>query len=110
MSYDAYLAGLGRDELIAIIQMFKKNYEGPFGRLMQRMNASRAKYPDGCTVLSLIDECGEVMHAINKYEDLETVCNEILDTAAVAMRLYLGEVDKTRVIDGLCQYQYPANE
>lgn len=62
--------------------------------LAARMAVGRAKYPAGCTVLSLMDEAGEFAHAINKDEGIERVRDELLDVAAVAMRLYLGEVDE----------------
>lgn len=71
--------------------------------LTQRLAKSRAKYPNGCTVLSLIDEAGEVAHAVNKYEPAERVREELLDVASVAMRLYLGEIDRGLKMDGLIQ-------
>lgn len=62
--------------------------------LRLRMGHGRAKYPNGCTVLSLLDEAGELAHAVNKGEPVDRVRDELLDVAAVAMRLYLGEVDE----------------
>lgn len=76
---------------------------GELDPLVARMDKGRAKYPDGCTALSLLDEAGEFAHAINKRESLGRVRDELLDVAAVAMRLYLGEVDTSRIIDGLVQ-------
>lgn len=61
--------------------------------LAKRMSKGREKYPRGCTVLSLLDEAGEFTHAVNKEEHLTRMRDELLDVAAVAMRLYLGEVD-----------------
>lgn len=101
MSYDAYLAGLGRDELIAVVQTHRKL----FTELSARITKSRERYPEGCTLAALTDECGEVMHAVNKYKSTEEVREEILDLASVAIRLYWGEIDRTRVIDGLNQLQ-----
>lgn len=71
--------------------------------LRERMAKGRKKYPNGCTVLSLIDEAGEVAHTVNKYGSADSVRDELLDTAAVAMRLYLGEIDRGLEIDGLVQ-------
>lgn len=71
--------------------------------LRERLAKGREKYANGCTVLSLLDEAGEVAHALNKYEPSERVRDEILDVASVAMRLYLGEVDTGLTIDGLEQ-------
>ena len=71
--------------------------------LIERMEKGRMKYPAGCTVLSLLDEAGEFAHAINKGEGIERTREELLDVAAVAMRLYLGEVDTVLVLDGLVQ-------
>lgn len=71
--------------------------------LIERMEKGRAKYPAGCTALSLLDEAGEFAHAINKGEGIERIREELLDVAAVAMRLYLGEVDTVLVLDGLVQ-------
>ena len=71
--------------------------------LVARINKGRAKYPNGCTVLSLVDEAGEVAHAVNKYETEERVRDELLDVAAVAMRLYYGEIDRGLETDGLVQ-------
>lgn len=71
--------------------------------LAQRIEKGRTKYPNGCTVLSLIDEAGEVAHAVNKYEPEARVRDELLDVAAVAMRLYFGEVDRGLELDGLVQ-------
>lgn len=62
--------------------------------LSRRMAKGRAKYPTGCTVLSLLDEAGEVAHAVNKKESDERVREELLDVAAVAMRLHAGEIDR----------------
>lgn len=61
--------------------------------LMKRMAKGREKYPLGCTVASLLDEAGEFTHAVNKEEGRFRMREELLDIAAVAMRLYLGEVD-----------------
>jgi hypothetical protein len=61
--------------------------------LAARIAKGRAKYPTGCTLLSLLDEAGEVAHAVNKRESHERVRDELLDVAAVAMRLYFGEID-----------------
>ena len=71
--------------------------------LAARIAAGRAKYANGCTVLSLADETGEVLHSVNKYEKEERVRDELLDVAAVAMRLYLGEIDRGLQLDGLVQ-------
>lgn len=71
--------------------------------LVARIAKGRAKYPEGCTFLSLVDEAGEVAHAINKREHIERARDELLDVAAVAMRLYLGEVDIDSVLEGLVQ-------
>lgn len=71
--------------------------------LRARLAKGRAKYPNGCTAISLLDEAGEVAHALNKYEAADRVRDEILDVASVAMRLYLGEVDTGLTIDGLVQ-------
>lgn len=64
-----------------------------FAPLFDRVAAGREKYPAGCTLLSLLDEAGEVAHAVNKGEPADRVRAELLDVAAVAMRLYFGEVD-----------------
>lgn len=71
--------------------------------LADRIQKGRRKYPNGCTVLSLLDEAGEVAHAVNKYESAERIREELLDVAAVAMRLYFGEIDRGLEIDGLVQ-------
>lgn len=71
--------------------------------LRLRIAKGRAKYPNGCTLTSLQDEAGEVVHAVNKYEPAERVRDELLDVAGVAMRLYLGEIDRGLQIDGLVQ-------
>lgn len=75
--------------------------------LRARMAKGRAKYPNGCTAMSLVDEAGEVAHAINKGESFERVRDELLDVAGVAMRLYLGEVDAENVLEGLVQRRNP---
>lgn len=64
-----------------------------FVELAKRMAKGREKYPLGCTVASLLDEAGEFTHAVNKEEGRVRLRDELLDVAAVAMRLYLGEVD-----------------
>lgn len=64
-----------------------------FEGLLGRMGKARAKYPNGCTALSLFDEVGEFSRALNKFEGIDRVLDELLDVAAVAMRLHLGEVD-----------------
>jgi hypothetical protein len=61
--------------------------------LAVRIEKGRQKYPTGCTLLSLLDEAGEVAHAVNKRESNDRVRDELLDVAAVAMRLYFGEID-----------------
>lgn len=71
--------------------------------LAQRIAKGRAKYANGCTILSLIDEAGEVAHAVNKYESADRIRDELLDVAAVAMRLYFGEIDRGLEMDGLVQ-------
>lgn len=71
--------------------------------LAARIAKGRAKYANGCTVLSLIDEAGEVAHAVNKYEPEDRIRDELLDVAAVAMRLYFGEIDRGLEMDGLVQ-------
>lgn len=71
--------------------------------ILTHMRIARQKYPNGCTVLSLADEAGEVVHAVNKGKAIEDVRGEILDTAGVAVRLYLGEVDEDLVVTGLQQ-------
>lgn len=68
-----------------------------------RLAKSRAKYPSGATIMSLLDEAGEVAHAVNKYEPADRVRDELLDVACVAMRLYAGEVDDGIAMDGLVQ-------
>jgi hypothetical protein len=73
------------------------------GPLAARIAKGRRKYANGCTVLSLLDEAGEVAHAVNKYEPAERIREELLDVAAVAMRLYFGEIDRGLEIDGLVQ-------
>lgn len=73
------------------------------GPLAERIARGRAKYANGCTVLSLLDEAGEVAHAVNKYESADRIREELLDVAAVAMRLYFGEIDRGLEIDGLVQ-------
>ena len=77
--------------------------ESELAPLREEMAKGRAKYPNGCTVLSLLDEVGEVAHAVNKYQGVAHVRDELLDVAAVAMRLYLGEIDRGLTIDGLEQ-------
>ena len=77
--------------------------ESELAPLREEMAKGRAKYPRGCTVLSLLDEVGEVAHAVNKYQGVAHVRDELLDVAAVAMRLYLGEIDRGLTIDGLEQ-------
>lgn len=86
------------DTLAAEVERLKE-----FLPLVERLAKGRAKYPSGCTLLSLIDEAGEVAHAVNKYESVERVREELLDVAAVAMRLYLGEIDRGLEMDGLVQ-------
>lgn len=71
--------------------------------LAVRIEKGRQKYPNGCTVLSLLDEAGEVAHAVNKYEAEARIREELLDVAVVAMRLYFGEIDRGLEIDGLVQ-------
>ncbi len=71
--------------------------------LAARMTKGRGKYPTGCTALALLDEAGEFAHAINKGESADRVRDELLDVAAVAMRLYFGEVDTASVLEGLAQ-------
>lgn len=71
--------------------------------LAVRLAMGRAKYPRGATVLSLLDEAGEVAHAVNKYETSERIREELLDVAVVAMRLYLGEIDTELQVEGLFQ-------
>lgn len=78
--------------------------------LARRIEKGRAKYANGCTVLSLIDETGEVAHAVNKYESEDRIRDELLDVAAVAMRLYFGEIDRGLEIDGLVQRRAAAKE
>jgi len=51
--------------------------------LAARIAKGRAKCANGCTVLSLLDEAGEVAHAVNKYEPAERIRDELLDVAAV---------------------------
>lgn len=77
--------------------------EDDFAPLRAHMAKGRQKYPNGCTALSLLDEAGKVAHALNKYESPERVREEILDVAGVAMRLYLGEIDRGLIINGLEQ-------
>jgi hypothetical protein len=95
-----------RDELAAGVI---RDARAPSGQpdelapLRERMAKGRKKYPNGCTALSLLDEVGEVAHALNKYEPSDRVRDEILDVANVAMRLYLGEIDRGLTIDGLEQ-------
>lgn len=76
---------------------------GMLEALVTHIAKARAKYPKGCTVLSLLDEAGEVAHAVNKHEDVERVREELLDVAGVAMRLYFGECDEALVVEGLTQ-------
>lgn len=71
--------------------------------LRMRVAEGRAKYPDGCTALSFLDEAGEVAHALNKRESVDRVRDELLDAAGTAMRLYLGEVDTKSTVEGLEQ-------
>lgn len=72
--------------------------------LRRAMTKGRRKYPQGCTALSLLDEAGEVAHALNKRESVERVREKLLDVAGVAMRLYLGEIDTESVLVGLVQH------
>ena len=72
-----------------------------FQPLLERIEKGRAKYPNGCTLLSLQDELGEVVHAVNKFEGISRVRDELLDVAAVAMRMYHGELDQDQVVAGL---------
>ena len=74
-----------------------------FTALLAHVAKGREKYPEGCTALSLADECGEFIHALNKRESVQRVREELLDVAGVAMRLYLGEVDEESVLKGLLQ-------
>ncbi len=76
--------------------------------LATRIAKGRAKYANGCTVLSLLDEAGEVAHAVNKYEPAERIRDELLDVAAVAMRLYFGEIDTGLQTVGLIQQRTTA--
>ena len=71
--------------------------------LFARIATGRDRYPRGCTILSLLDEAGEVAHAVNKGESVDRVRDELLDVAAVAMRLYIGEVDADLVTLGFAQ-------
>lgn len=68
-----------------------RSYRGdeldPLTRALAR---ARWKHPKGCNLASLIEEAGEVGRAINR-EGLERAREELLDTAVVAIRLYLGE-------------------
>lgn len=77
--------------------------EGELAPLRERIEKGRAKYPNGCTVLSLLDEAGEFAHAVNKGEGMARVRDELLDVAAVAMRLYLEEIDDGLAIHGMGQ-------
>lgn len=61
--------------------------------LRDRMAKARAKYPSGPWPFSLWDEFGEVGRALNKREGAARFCDELLDLAGVAMRLYAGEFD-----------------
>ena len=74
-----------------------------FPTLLAHVAKGREKYPEGCTALSLADECGEFVHALNKRESVQRVREELLDVAGVAMRLYLGEVDEESILKGLLQ-------
>jgi len=76
-----------------------------FRPLLDRIEKGRAKYPNGCTLLSLQDELGEVVHAVNKDEGVSRVRDELLDVAAVAMRMYHGELDQDQVVAGLTKEQ-----
>lgn len=71
--------------------------------LAARIAKSRAKYPNGATIMALLDEAGEVARAVNKYEPADRVREELLDVACVAMRLYAGEVDSGIAMDGIVQ-------
>ena len=81
-----------------------QNDDAAFALLRQRIAKGRQKYPEGCTALSLLDEAGEVAHALNKREPIEKIREELLDVLVVAMRLYLGEVDTESALIGLMQH------
>ena len=103
---DKRFTGQGREKLVAMIENLEyelKNVKQTYlqlSPLLERLEKSRKKYPEGCTHLSLIDECGEFAHAINKNESLERVKEEALDTASVAMRIYFDEWDYEKVVIG----------
>jgi len=58
--------------------------------LVVALARGRSLHPKGCYVYALVEEVGEVARAIRR-EGLARVREELLDTAVVAMRLFLGE-------------------
>ena len=79
---------VGRDRLVEELERLAP--------LLQALAKGRAKYPRGVTLLSVLDEAGELAHAANKGEPEERRRAEALDTAVVAMRYVLGEVDRSQ--------------
>lgn len=54
---------------------------------------ARSIHPEGCSALALIEETGEVARALAR-EDEKRYRAELVDTATVATRLLLGDVDE----------------
>lgn len=53
----------------------------------------RLLHPEGCSYMALADETGEAGRALAR-EDEKRFRSELLDTAVVAIRLWLGEYDE----------------
>lgn len=54
---------------------------------------ARKLHPEGCSVLALVEEVGEVSRALAR-EDEDRLRSEIVDVAIVACRLLLGDLDE----------------
>ncbi len=64
----------------------------PLATLGGAIVRARTLHPNGCRYHALVEEVGEVARALRR-ETSEHVKEELLDTAVVAMRLFLGEWD-----------------
>jgi len=58
--------------------------------LVVALARGRSLHPKGCYFYALVEEVGEIARAIRR-EGAERAREELLDTAVVAIRLYLGE-------------------
>jgi hypothetical protein len=80
------------NELLEDARASKRQVEGlrialdmhPLADLLVALQKGRAKYPAGVTLLSVLDEAGELAHAANKGESEERQRAEALDTARIS--------------------------